>query len=522
MTKLSFGTAGIRAALGPGPNELNTETVACVAYALIGYLQSAIDGASERGLCIGFDGRQQSDVFARLFRDIAVMRGVRVRSFAEVCPTPLLAFATRLHGAAAGVMITASHNPPSDNGIKVYWQGGGQVLPPHDAEIALRMAGVDDPVKLCGVVDASLATPLGEPEVAAYLDAIDQLLGPAQKPRVSLAYSALCGVGSALTRRLIARRAVASFHEVIAQSEPRADFGGLSSPNPEHHAALAQVLDLAQREQTDLAVAHDPDADRLAVAARQPDGALRVLSGDEVGVLLGEHLLAKVVRREDCLLVSTVVSSEQLAHVARAYGATFEQTLTGFKWIASLGREMERTRGLSFLYGYEEAIGYAFGQLGDDKDGFAALALLLELATELASTGRTLVDRLDELAREHGLFASRQLTFAMPGAAGATRLNAAMATLRAEAPCDVLGCADASREDFLERAPAANLLVFRGENGDRVCVRPSGTEPKLKVYLHARVAVGAAQPLEESRRSVEARLNALESAARRVLALDPA
>jgi phosphomannomutase len=519
MTKLSFGTAGIRAALGPEPDQLNVDTVSAVAQALISYLQDSFEDANERGLCIGFDGRTQSDVFAAIFRDLALARGMRVRAFSEVCPTPLLAFATRLHGAAAGVMVTASHNPPSDNGVKVYWRGGGQVLPPHDAAIARRIVDGSRAAHSRGPIDAALLHSLGEEEVAKYLDAIEQLLEAPHSPRISLAYTALCGVGSKLTQALLARRPVKEFYEVAEQSVPRADFGGLTSPNPEHASALARVLALANAHETDLAVAHDPDADRLAVAARDHEGSLRVLSGDEVGALLGEHVLSKAPHPEDCLLVSTVVSSELLAQVARERGARFAQTLTGFKWIALRGRELERTDQLKFVYGYEEAIGYAFGQLGDDKDGFAALALVLELATELAASGRTLIDRLDELARTHGLFASRQMSFEMKGPHGPVRRQAAMTRLRALTPAEVLGIADATRDDFLERPERDNLLVFRSADGTRMCVRPSGTEAKLKVYLHVTTPVESNEPMTQARRRSEARLDALENVAKGALAL---
>lgn len=514
---LSFGTAGIRAPLGDGDDRLNLRTVRAVAHALATYASEVVPDARTRGFCVGFDGRTSSDAFAREVSAVALAHGYRVRMFETPVPTPLLAFCTRLYGAALGVMVTASHNPPSDNGIKVYFAGGAQILPPHDAAIAARLRdpALDGAAIARADLDEARArgalTSLGEQEIGVYLDALTRLVPRAPSERLPrIAYSALHGVGSELTHRVLARAGVSDVHEVESQALPRPDLGGLASPNPEHREAREALRALAEDCGAEIALCHDPDADRLAVLARTRDGALRALSGDEVGALLGDFMLSLAPDPTRCLLVSTVVSAELLAEITRAYGAHFEQTLTGFKWIAERARRVEQERELAYLFGYEEALGYAFGALGDDKDGVAALHVLLELARRLHAQGLSLCDRLEALARAHGLFATRQLTLNAAGAAGKQRIAAVMQALRERDPASWLG-PGAAREDYLERSEKADLLVFRAPSGTRLCVRPSGTEPKLKLYLHARAQMAADEPLSAAESRAQAALDDLEA-----------
>jgi phosphomannomutase len=484
--RLAFGTAGIRAPLGDGPDRLNVATVRGVAHAIC----SELAHGKQRGLCVGFDGRTDSDVFAREVIRVARAHGFPVRAFETPVPTPLLAFCTRHHDAVAGVMITASHNPPSDNGIKLYLERGAQVLPPYDAAIAARIASFDSADVPRGEAGALHA--LGRVEVDAYLASVRSLATIAQPPP-RFAYSALCGVGGAVTRKLLQ---FVEWIEVAEQAEPRADFGGLALPNPEHELALAKLRALTEAHRLDLAFAHDPDADRLAVMARERTGLLRALSGDEVGALLGDF----VVRRGDAV-VSTLVSGGMLEPLCKARGAHFERTPTGFKWIAARGRELER-EGKPFVFGYEEAIGYCFGRVADDKDGSAALQVLLALAGELHAEGRSLCDRLDELAREHGRFASRQLTLPR----GEQDL---VAKLRRQD--ELLGRGTVCRD-----LPQHALLIF--ELGDsRVCVRPSGTEPKVKFYLHTHARIDA-DDLARADAANQHELDRLEAALRTALA----
>ena len=509
--RLSFGTAGIRARMGSGDDELSLRSVRAVAHALVTYLRESVEGAAELGLCVGFDGRRESESFARAVCEVALAQGFVVRRFAHVVPTPVLAFATRSYGAAAGVMVTASHNPPDDNGLKIFWHGGAQVVSPHDREIAARSVRTDPdalPTLALEAAEPGKLQVLGEADESAYLDAV-QALVPSSTAGVvpRMAYSALCGVGTGITRKLFARLGIDSVVEVAEQAQPRADFGGLASPNPEHPTAMVKVLALAEREQADLVLCHDPDADRLAVAIRTRARNHQVLTGDEVGALLGAFMLELDANPQDALVVSTLVSSGLLARVAKARGAHYERTLTGFKWIVTRARTLERERGLRFVFGYEDAIGYAFGAIGDDKDGIAALRVLVEYARRLNARGQTLEDELERLHREHGLFATRQITVR----ADASKMKQLVATVRALEPRVLLG-EGATAIDYLQAPERADLMVFAHDDGARLSVRPSGTEPKLKFYLEARTELGAQESLSEARARVEGRLDALEVA----------
>lgn len=509
--RLAFGTAGIRAVVGPGEDQINDRAVAAVAHALTSYLGERAPGARGRGLCLGFDGRADSERFARVFERVALGEGFRVRAFATPVPTPLLAFCTRYHDAAAGVMITASHNPANENGLKIYMERGAQVLAPHDREIAARIARAGAPSSAPSHAASGVREQLGESEIEAYLSAIALLVPvPSSAPLPRIGYSALCGVGGPLTRRLFARAGAREVCEVAEQAEPRADFGGLSTPNPEHASALAALHALAERERIDLAFAHDPDADRLAVLVRGRDGVLAPLTGDEVGALLGSFLLEAAREPQRALLVSTLVSGDLLERIAAAHGARYARTLTGFKWISARARELEQREGLSFLFGYEEAIGYAFGAMADDKDGVAALYVLLELARRLHAHGRTLRDELDLLACRHGAFVSRQLTVPRLSEAAPDLLS----RLRALDPVALLG-AGATAVDFREQPETSDLLVVSAPDGSRLCARPSGTEPKLKLYLHAREDVHEGR-VAEAYAAARVRLDAIEAAVRAI------
>jgi phosphomannomutase len=512
MIRLSFGTAGIRAPMGDGDDQLNLRTVRAAAHGIVSEALASIPNARERGLCLGFDGRANSAEFAHELAAVALAAGMRVRRFATPVPTPLVAFSAKRHAAALGVVITASHNPPADNGIKVYWQGGAQIRPPHDSAVAARIADCDP-----GLVPAlypedaeaaALLEALGEAELDAYLEAVDALIAePSTAPVPKLAYTAMCGVGGATTAALLARLGAEQVYMVPSQGAPRADFGGLTSPNPEDPAALALVLALADRVHAELVFAHDPDADRLAVAVRTRTGALRVLSGDEVGALIGSFMLELAARPS--VVVSTLVSSGLLGEIARARGAGFARTLTGFKWISQRGRELAASSGTDFLFGYEEAIGYGFFALGDDKDGIAALRVLVELARRLYARGQTLADELERLSRQHGLFATRQLTVRGDAAA----LRALVDRARSLAAAALLG-AGATSTDYLLQAERADLLVLEHPDGTRASIRPSGTEPKLKVYLETRVTVRDDESLEHARARAHQRLDALTAALR--------
>jgi phosphomannomutase len=520
-----FGTAGIRARAGEGTSELNLRSVRRIAAAIArGLAAAAPDGP--RALCVGYDGRRDSRAFADHVCAEALAHGFQVYCFETCCPTPLLAFSVRTRAALGGVMITASHNPPEDNGIKLYLTGGRQIAAPLDRNIEAYIAAEQylvepPPLDLAQARAEGRLLALGEQEQSAYLDELCNLVAiRADLPLPRLAYSALCGVGTPVARALLARLGAEHVAEVSQQALPRADFGGLVSPNPEEPSALVLLRQLAQQEGSALAFAHDPDADRLAVLAREHDASLRSLSGDEVGALIGDFLLSLEADPTHCLLVSTLVSGALLERICAGYGAHYLRTPTGFKWIAKRGRERAEREQLRLLFGYEEALGYAFFDKADDKDGSAALYVLCELARRLGARGASLTSRLVELAQQHGAFVTRQISVAAKGSDGPARIAAIMQRLRSLDPHALLGSSGELDDHELGPEPVP-LLVLRDTEGTRICVRPSGTEPKLKLYLHACEPVASegdpAQAVATARLAAAARLDQLELTLRPLL-----
>ncbi|SDK22979.1 phosphomannomutase [Nonomuraea maritima] len=496
--KLEFGTAGLRGELGAGPNRMNRVTVMRAAAGL-----AAVLGPGKH-VVIGYDARHKSDVFARDTAAVLTGAGLRASLLPRPLPTPVLAFAVRHLGADAGVTVTASHNPPRDNGYKVYWGDGSQIVPPIDAEIsaAIDAVGPVDELPLNGPGEL---VELGEDVVAAYLDAVTSLpLGDARDLRV--AYTPLHGVGAdVLTRAFLA----AGFEAPIAvaeQRDPDPDFPTVAFPNPEEPGAMDLAVALAARTGADLVLANDPDADRCAVGVPLPDGGVRMLTGDEVGGLLAEHVLAHTTG--DRLVATTIVSSTLLAKIARAYGVRYGETLTGFKWITKAGPGL--------VLGYEEALGYSIGTSDGlpvrDKDGIAAALTVAGIAAAARRAGRTLLDLLDDQARRHGLHATAQVSFRV---ADVSLIADAMARLRAEPP-KTLGGLTVERADDLSRGdgglPPTDGLRYHLSDGARVVIRPSGTEPKLKCYLE--VVVPVTTDVSEARTQATRALSAIEQSLR--------
>ncbi|GIH12631.1 phospho-sugar mutase [Rugosimonospora africana] len=469
---LAFGTAGLRGPLRAGPNGMNLAVVRGAAAGLVGWL-------AERGgdgpLVIGYDARHRSREFAEETARVATGAGRAALLLPRPLPTPILAYAVRRLGAVAGVMVTASHNPPRDNGYKVYLGeglggatgAGAQIVPPADAgiEAAIRAVG---PLK---------AVPLGPPGtvvdediVKSYLDSVAGVVAPDGPRDLTVAYTPLHGVGGAVVLAALPAAGFARPSIVDVQAEPDPEFPTVSFPNPEEPGAIDRAIALASSTGADLAIANDPDADRCAVAVPDRDG-WRMLRGDEVGVLLADHLMRRGVRG---LYATTIVSSSLLGAICRQRGLPYAETLTGFKWIV---RATTGSAEDELVYGYEEALGYCVApELVRDKDGISAALLMCELAAGLRAAGRTLVDRLDEIATEFGVYATDQLSVRVEDL---TEIGRAMDRIRAQSPATLLGEPVASVEDLL---PENDVITIRTRSA-RVVVRPSGTEPKLKAYL---------------------------------------
>jgi phosphomannomutase len=538
-----------------GPNRMNRAVVRAATAAVAGWLLGpggeGPGGEGARGpgglaggsglagsgvsVVVGCDARHRSAEFAAEAAGVLAGAGIAVHMLPMPGPTPLLAFAVRHLAASAGVMITASHNPAADNGYKLYLSDGAQVIPPADAEIEARIAGLG-PLSQIPVADADspLITRHGDEVARAYLDAVVAAAagkgsGPvaghergaagmgsgagAGRPTLTVVYTPMHGVAGGLMLRAMAEAGFAAPHVVAAQAEPDPDFPTVAFPNPEEPGALDLALADARRLGADLVVASDPDGDRLAVAVPEPGGAWRTLTGDQVGALLGASLLERTARDpapEARLVVSTIVSSTLLSKIAAAAGARYAETLTGFKWIA---RAADGIPGARFVFGYEEALGYAVGDVVRDKDGIGAALAMLVLATGARAAGRSVLEAYDDLESAHGVHLTSQLTLRTADQA------AVMSRLRADPPAELGGLPVTELADLAvaPRAgmPTADVLVFRLA-GARVVIRPSGTEPKIKCYIEVTELPGH-RPLPAAREAAAGRLVPLRRALQAVL-----
>jgi phosphomannomutase len=493
-SRLQFGTAGLRGALGPGPNRMNRVVVGQTTAGLASYLLD--HGLAGGKVIIGFDARYNSDVFARDTAEIMSGAGFQTLITPEPLPTPVVAFGIRHLGCVTGVVITASHNPPQDNGYKVFLGDGSQIVPPTDVDISSRIEEVAKH-SLDDVPRSQSYAVLGEELVAAYLDRVTSLVPPDAPRELRWVYTPLHGVGGPLVERAVDACRFPAASVIAEQANPDPRFPTVPFPNPEEPGAIDLALARAQQISADLVIANDPDADRCAVAA-VVDGEWRMLRGDELGVLLGEDALRRgVLGTYAC----SIVSSSLLSVIATAYGQPFVYTLTGFKWIA-------RAPGLA--YGYEEAIGYCVDpEAVRDKDGISALVRVLTLVAGLKAEGRSITDRLDEIARRYGVYETDQLSVRVQDP---KIITAAMARLRAQPP-GMLAGQPTSVVDLAHGGadlPPTDAVLITGQTV-RVVVRPSGTEPKLKSYLEAHLPAAHSANLMTARAEARSLLATIRS-----------
>ena len=521
-SRLEFGTAGLRGAVAAGPARMNRAVVRGATAALAGFLAKRDPDAARAGVVIGCDARHGSERFAQEAARVLAGAGIAVLLLPPRQPTPLLAFAIRHLGAAAGIMITASHNPAADNGYKLYLRDGAQIVPPADIEIEAAIAelGPLARVPVAGP-DSPLISQLGDEVAQAYLDAVCAVSpGPPGAAWLRFVYTPLHGVAGGLALRAFGQAGFSEPDVVEAQAAPDPDFPTVAFPNPEEPGALDLAMALARRSGADLVIANDPDGDRLAAAVPDPaaPGGWRALTGDQVGALLGAYLLNRFPSpgdgaADDRLLASTVVSATMLPSIVAAAGAQYAETLTGFKWIVRAG---ESRPGARFVFGYEEALGYAVTDVVRDKDGIGAALALLGLATTARAAGETLAEVYDALEIAHGVHLTAQVTVGTTAPADVT------ARLRAAAPTFLGREAVTSVTDLtggrggLGGLPSADVLIYKLA-GARVVIRPSGTEPKLKAYLEVVEPVRGGQ-LAQARRAAQTRLAPLRAAVTGLLA----
>jgi phosphomannomutase len=474
-TRLEFGTAGLRGELGAGPNRMNQVVVAQTALGLGRFLlanrDAYLDDAHGLSVVIGYDGRANSDVFARLSAEIFSALGIRAKLFGEMVPTPVAAFTGRLLGSSATVVVTASHNPPRDNGYKVYLGGANghsQLVPPQDAAIATEIEKVASELSFQNIERSSDFDLLGEAEIYAYHRRALELIGNAEQLRsqraaLKIAYTAMHGVGHKHVAEIFSEAGF-KLHSVTAQQEPDGRFPTVAFPNPEEPGAMDLAFELAQDISADVVIANDPDADRLAVGFGNPP---RMLTGDQLGLILAELMASRGAR-----VIANSIVSQDLTALARHHGIGYETTLTGFKWISKVE---------NLDYGYEEALGYCVDpSYTPDKDGITAALMIVELAAELKSKGLNLGDELNRLSALYGDTATGQVSIRVQDLA---QIKKVMGALRTNPLGSILG-KQVSVDDYLTKPghQTTDALIFTGQ-AIKVIFRPSGTEPKLKCYL---------------------------------------
>jgi phosphomannomutase len=516
---LKFGTAGLRGLLGGGPNRMNRAVVLRATAGFCAHVLASVEGAAERGIVVGFDGRRKSRVLADDAASVIAGMGLKAMVFEEVVPTPLVAFALLDQEAAGALVITASHNPPDYNGYKVFWENGAQIIPPHDAAIAEAIARVED---LASIPRSDARTVLGDDVAGRYLTGVKALARHPEAPRdLTIAHTALHGVGAPYVRRALADAGFEAVHEVASQREPDGTFPTVAFPNPEEEGAMDAVGALAREVNADLVLANDPDADRLAVEVLHEGDYVR-LTGNEIGCLLAAYLLEEG-SGANRLVVESVVSSPMLLDIAAAHDARAEQTLTGHKWIQNRALELE-AEGLELVFGYEEALGYACGTLVRDKDGISAAAVMADLAAHCRSKGQTVIDYREQTWRRYGLYLSDQVSLVLPGAEGAAEIAQLMTRARSAPPKTLGGAPVTAVQDFEAGIrtladgstepltfPKANVVVFEVDGGHRAMLRPSGTEPKLKMYFDVRVEVAEGEAIDAAQERGGATLEAIVS-----------
>lgn len=528
IQRLEFGTAGLRGKVGCGPNRMNRLVIQETATGLGHYLIEHVANASIRGVVVGYDGRLDSKQFAIDTASVLTALSIKVYLTSDVAATPIVAFGIEHFNAAAAVVVTASHNPPEYNGFKVYWENGAQIIPPHDAGIAAEIdIASTKPIPLMSLSDAETQGKLvwlTEGYYQTYRAAINQspyVNNTLESANTTITYTAMHGVGAKMAEDLLHD---AGFHKVFSvaeQREPDGNFPTVNFPNPEEKGAMDLVVNLAKSVDADIACANDPDADRFAVAvrtddtARTDDASYKMLTGDQVGVLFAHYLLSKPHTKNQ-LVGNSIVSSTLLEKVAQSHGATYFQTLTGFKWLANIGMQLEDEQN-EFLFAYEEALGYTIGTQVRDKDGLSAIVVFAQLVEELKSQGRTVWDLLAQISFEHGVHTNAQRSIALDPDSPSIGSK-----LRAAQPKAINGVAISVIEDLQSslrfviggnteaiNLPSSDVLIYHLEDGTRIIVRPSGTEPKVKVYYETVTKFEGTETYEDTRLRGEEDMNKL-------------
>ncbi len=497
--ELSFGTGGLRGVLGAGTNRLNIYTVRKATQGLADYIKAT--GGSEKGVVIAYDSRRMSPEFSLETALCLCANGIKAYLFEGPRPTPQLSFAVRELGCVAGVVITASHNPPEYNGYKVYYEDGGQITPPRDKEIISYVNNVTDfyTVKTISKEEAVLAglfNTVGIEMDDAYIAQLKkQILHPeaidAYGSKLKIVYTPLHGTGGVLVKRILKELGFTNVVVVPEQEYPNGDFPTVKSPNPEDKQAFKLALELAEKEQADLVLATDPDADRLGVYAKDKEGNFREFTGNMSGMLLCEYQLAQRktlgTLPQNAAIVKTIVTGNMAKAAASAYNVALIETLTGFKYIGEQIKWFEERGNHTYVFGYEESYGCLIGTYARDKDAIVAVMALCEAAAFYASQDKTLWDQMIKLYETYGYYKEDLLSVTLKGADGAEKIAAMMEEIRQNPPKEIGSFAVTHMQDYLcteeTHLPSSNVLYFALEEDGWCCMRPSGTEPKIKFYI---------------------------------------
>ncbi len=511
-TDINFGTAGLRAKGGAGTARMNAVSVGRVTYALVQYLTRCDRDAQRRGVCVAFDARRASQRLAEVAANLLLAHGFTVHAFEKLAPTPLLAYAVGARAAVAGLMFTASHNPADYFGLKVFWQNGAQIHAPHDEGVAALLPPLELSLQPKEDVKGKRYA-VDEDLTEAYLQRIVDLRWHVPRSCLRYAYTAVHGVGERITREAFQRTGFNALNSVASQAQPDPDFPTAPNPNPEHNQTLDALTQLFHLTSSDVAFAHDPDADRLRVGACDEDGQLRYFHGNDVGLLLADFSLrsAKVPKP---ILVTSFVSSPGLYRLCQSRGAIYSETRTGFKWIVKRGLELEEEYGGDFIFGYEEALGYALTSFVRDKDGITAAVAVARYAEDLHRGGATLWTRLRELWREVGVHLSGQVTVPLLQPFDETQAIEQLKPLASEE-----GLSLNMRLQPKGGRGGEVALINLTSSGTRILVRPSGTEPLLKCYVD--VWTGAAQDTSDSERQLKEKRDHLMLACRTAFSTQP-
>jgi phosphoglucomutase len=508
---LEFGTGGLRGILGAGTNRMNIYTLRRASQGLADYILANAKKGKERGVVVAHDSRKFSREFALETALIMVQNGIKAYIFDDLRPTPQLSFAIRRLDCIAGVMITASHNPPNYNGYKAYWADGGQFAPPQDAEVIAYVNRIED---LAALKSADYTAAINSGMLKILDDSIDKeyiqaVLTQSQNPQTikdmadnfNIVYTPLNGAGSPLAERTLSEVGFKNIHVVEEQAHPDPNFTTLKYPNPEDPEAFELAIKLAQAKNADIIIATDPDGDRMGAMVKNNDGQYELLSGNIAGVLMAEYLLSQKQQKGTLPanggIISTIVSTKITREIAKAYGMAYAEVLTGFKHIAKQIHLWEENHTHSFIFGFEESYGYMAGDAARDKDGILACMLICEIAAYYKSKNMTIFDAIEEIYQKYGYFKESGRSITLRGLDGLAKIQEIMANLRQNIPTTLANTAVTEFRDYhtseakfittdnTEKItlPTSDVLYYTLADDSWFCVRPSGTEPKIKIYV---------------------------------------